>query len=42
LFKSQINFKTAEPIKSIFCVGPQMIPGKVYRSSKLGEKILEI
>ena len=30
-----INAKTAEPIGSKFCVGPDVVPGKVYEWSKL-------
>ena len=37
----QTNVKTAEPIGPKFCVGPHMTPGKVYKTSRLGKKLLE-
>ena len=37
-FVSKKNVKTAEPIGSKFCVGPDMTSGEVYEASKLRKK----
>ena len=40
-FFVSINVKTSEPIRTKFCVGPHVTPGKVYGPSNLKYVILE-